>query len=273
MSEEKAGYGPEESPVDREARRFGWLHNKPDGSVCSTEDAEGVRWDPRRQEVRCFECGMVFHAGISVAGDLIASVKRIFEDAYEQVKSSNRRLTWKSQDQERAFRILLAHLLEDYGKPFTLPTVCLESPDPHLMLHWTNEHAMLGRTYWVERITADTKVDLKRQEINLPALLAPAHEEIEEATSPNLIKVTAHWSCSVHGVPQTPQDYLICRRTHGGQMRFDAHFRTSPSEEEIAAAQIAMGYHPAGYSGLWRTSIEERAGEFVAIWFCSESCD
>lgn len=149
MSEEKAKYGTEEAPIEREKRRFAWLHNKPDGTVCSSEDAEGVRWDPRCQEVRCFECGMIFHAGAPSADDLIAAVKQIFEGALETLKRDNQMLDFRVRENERMYWIVLALLLEAYGKPFTVDHVHLINLEPRLSLHWREEP--LARTFWVEK--------------------------------------------------------------------------------------------------------------------------
>lgn len=66
------------------------------------------------------------------------------------------------------------------------------------------------------------------------------------------------------------------RNRYHGDIVFTARFSGGrPTAEEVAAAQLAAGYHPAGYGGPWDVKTAEAVtpGEWVATFQCADSCD
>jgi hypothetical protein len=91
--------------------------------------------------------------------------------------------------------------------------------------------------------------------------------------TPNLISVSVRWCCRLHGV-MGPGHCISCRKRFGGHsMRFQAVFKETPSEREIADVQIAKGYHPAGYGAPNRLTTIGKPEGWCVTWYCSDNCE
>lgn len=152
MSEEKAKYGLGETPIERERRRFTWLHNAPDGTLCNRENASAVRWDPECGKVVCTDCGMIFHAGAGIVDELVKVVFDLSEGEISRLQAANAATRMRLEEGDHFHLIVLALLLEAYGKPFTVPEVHFVSKKgPPLTVFSVPEPSCYGTKFWVEK--------------------------------------------------------------------------------------------------------------------------
>lgn len=54
---------------------------------------------------------------------------------------------------------------------------------------------------------------------------------------------------------------------------YEAHFKESPDDATVAAAQEKHGYHPAGYGGPMRITRAQVDGSWKVTWQSFASCD
>lgn len=59
----------------------------------------------------------------------------------------------------------------------------------------------------------------------------------------------------------------------GEDNRYELRTPHAPSRDTLVEAQIAAGFHPAGYGGPYDVSSREDNGEILTTWTSSSSCD
>lgn len=170
-----------------------------------------------------------------------------------------------------AVRLFLKH-----GGAALDPIRCMRMPPELVRLQEPGEETRISRK---ERDLRESMAKLSARVANSAISTQGEHDtrQGEDGSGvpaeTNLINASAGWYCSVHGL-EPSREICSCPRGAGvNYVRFEAVFRTEPTREEIAAIQIAKGYHPAGYGGPSRVKIDELKGHYGAIWYCSDNCE
>lgn len=61
--------------------------------------------------------------------------------------------------------------------------------------------------------------------------------------------------------------------TNRNERRFEMVTDEKPTYEDISAAQLRLGYHPAGYAGPWDIKSEKDGENWKTTWGCAHSCE